>query len=82
MGWRLKPEPTMSSLEGSLIREIGARNLLGTAVPERSTHRSPGNAFSPRRLRYNSHGDHRFECFVLSCNDLSLLSFSSAHHVS
>lgn len=34
MGWRLEPEPTMSSLEGSLIREIGARNLLGTAAPE------------------------------------------------
>lgn len=31
MGWRLKPEPTMSSLEGSLISEDGVRNLLGTA---------------------------------------------------
>ncbi|CAI5690288.1 unnamed protein product [Oreochromis niloticus] len=34
MGWKLEPEPTMSSLEGSLIRKIGASNLLGTAAPE------------------------------------------------
>lgn len=52
MGWRLEPEPTMSSLEGSLIREIGARNLLGTAAPERSTHQSHGNAHSQGHLRY------------------------------
>lgn len=53
MGRRLEPEPTMSSMEGSLIREIGAHNLLGTAAPERSTHQSPGNAHSQGHLRYN-----------------------------
>lgn len=53
MGWRLEPEPTMSSLEGSLIREIGAHNLLGTTAPEHSTHQSFGNTHSQGHLRYN-----------------------------
>lgn len=42
MGWRLEPEPTMSSLEGSLIRKIAAPNLLGTAALVCRIH--PGNA--------------------------------------
>lgn len=52
MGWRLEPEPTMSRLKGSLIRKIGARNLLGTAAPERSTRQDHGNAHSQVHLRY------------------------------
>lgn len=52
MAWKLKPEPTMSSLEGSLIREIGAHNFLGTTTPELSTHPSPGTQTPQGHLRY------------------------------